>query len=282
MTRLLAQITAWLNAVMNGLGRGLLAPLIGAVPGWLSNTVVAAVTGVLLLVIFKYTSNQGAIGRVRDSIKANMLALKLFKDSMAVTVQSQGRLFKAALLLLVHAIRPMAVMIVPISLLVLQLMLWYEARPLRPGESAVVVMEINGEIGAPWPEVILEVTPAADVNIGPVRVLSNRQICWEIQARQNGKQPLVFQVDQQKIEKELAIGEGFVPVSVERPGWRWSSMMRHPRERPFAPDSVVQSIAIDYPDRSSTIIGIPWWLVYFFVASMVFALIFKPFLKVKI
>ena len=51
MTRLLAQITAWLNAVMNGLGRGLLAPLIGALPGWLSNTIVAAVTGVLLLIV---------------------------------------------------------------------------------------------------------------------------------------------------------------------------------------------------------------------------------------
>ena len=280
--RMLAQITVWLNTVMNGLGKLLLGPLIGALPGWLSNTVVAAVTGVFLLVIFKYISNQRAISRVRDSIKANMLALKLFKDSMAVTLQSQGRLFQGALLLLVHAIRPMAVMIVPISLVVLQLMLWYQARPLRPGEPAVVVMQLNGEADEPWPVVSLEATPAAEVSIGPVRVLSKREICWEIKARQNGNQPLIFQVDQEKFEKELAIGSGFMPVSVERPGWRWSSIMRHPRERPFAPDSVVQSIAIDYPDRFSGIFGIPWWLIYFFAASMVFALIFKPFLKVRI
>ena len=47
------------------LGRYLLAP-IGAMPGWLSATVIAAVTGVLMLAAFKYTSNQNAIKRVRQ------------------------------------------------------------------------------------------------------------------------------------------------------------------------------------------------------------------------
>ena len=48
------------------------------------------------MIIFKYTSNQKAIGRVRDHIKANMLALKLFKDDMSVTFKSQGRVFGGA------------------------------------------------------------------------------------------------------------------------------------------------------------------------------------------
>ena len=40
----LAQIVVWLNIVANAVGRVLLAPL-AAVPGWLSNTIVAAVLG---------------------------------------------------------------------------------------------------------------------------------------------------------------------------------------------------------------------------------------------
>ncbi len=80
MTDVLAQVAAWLNAAANVLGRFLLAP-VGVVPGWLSATVVAAVTGVLLLAVFKYTSNQRAIKRVRNDINAHLLALKLFKDS---------------------------------------------------------------------------------------------------------------------------------------------------------------------------------------------------------
>lgn len=282
MTRFLAQIIVWLNIVMNGLGRFLLAPLIGTLPGWLSNTIVAAVMGVLMLIVFKYTSNQQAISRVRDNIKANTLALKLFKDSMAVTLQSQGRLLRGALLLLVHAFRPLLVMIVPVSLILSQMALWYQSRPLRPEEFAVVIMKLAGEADASWPKVSLESTPAAEVTIGPVRVLSKREIYWEIKARENGNHSLVFRVDQDKVEKELAIGSGFMPVSLERPGWHWASILYNPREKPFPPTSVVQSISITYPDRPNWTSGTDWWIAYFFAASMVFALIAKPFLKVKI
>ena len=282
MTGFLAQIIAWLNTVMNVLGRFLLAPLIETLPGWLSNAIVAAVMGVVMLIIFKYTSDQQAISRVKDNIKANMLALKLFKDSMAVTLQSQGRLLRGALMLLVHAIRPLLVMIVPISLILAQLGLWYQARPLQAGEPAVVVMKLNGEIDAPWPKISLESMPTAELTIGPVRVVSKREIYWEIKARQNSNQPLIFRVDQEKFEKELAIGPGFMPVSLERPGWHWTSILYNPREKPFAPKSVVESISITYPDRPTWTSGTDWWIAYFFIASMVFALIAKPFLKVKI
>ncbi len=86
----LARIAAWLNAAADLLGRWLLAP-VGVVPGWLSATAIAAVTGVLLLAVFKYTSDQGAIQRVRNDIDAHLLALKLFKDSARVALRAQGR-----------------------------------------------------------------------------------------------------------------------------------------------------------------------------------------------
>jgi uncharacterized membrane protein (DUF106 family) len=124
----LTRIVSWLNIPMNALGEFLRLP-ITKLPGWLSNTVISAVVGILLLIIFKYTSNQKAIGRVRDGIKANMLALKLFKDSMAVTLRSQGQLFKGAFSLLFHAIRPMLVMIVPVLLILSQMGMWYQQCP---------------------------------------------------------------------------------------------------------------------------------------------------------
>ena len=77
-------------------------------------------------VVFKYTSNQRAIKRVRDDIKANLLALKLFKDSTAAVWQAQGRLLLGAGWLLVLALVPMAVMIVPVTLILGQLSLWYQ------------------------------------------------------------------------------------------------------------------------------------------------------------
>lgn len=281
MMNFLAQIIAWLNVPVNAVCKLLSAPM-AAVPGWVSNTAISAVTGVIMLVIFKYTSNQDAIGRVRDSIKANMLALKLFRDSISVTLSAQGQIFKGAGGLLFHAIRPMLVMLVPICLILAQMGLWYQARPLLPGEEALVIMQLNGNIDSAWPDVSIASMPAADVTIDQTRAFSERQIYWKIKARENGLNNIVFEVDSRQIEKQLVIGDGFMRTSPQRPGWRWADILLHPTEKPFGPDSVVQSISIEYPDRPGRISGTNWWLIYFFVASMVFAFIFKPFLNVKI
>jgi hypothetical protein len=283
-----AQIITWLNVVTNALGKLLLAPA-AVLPGWLSNTIISAVTGVVLLIIFKYTSNQRAIERVKDNIKANMLALKLFKDSLAVTLSSQGQLFKGALLLLIYALPPLLVMIVPVTLLLSQMALWYQVRPLMPAEQAVVVMQLDKSGDQNQPDVRLEPSPAAstghlaaEVTLGPVHVPAKHQIYWKITALEKGYQHLNFQVDGQQVQKEIAVGEGFMRVSVQRPGQQWFDIFENPAEKPFAADSPVRSIAINYPERHSFTCGTDWWVIYFFIASMLFAFVFKPFLKVKI
>ena len=276
-----AQIISWVNVLTNAFGRFFLAP-IAVLPGWLSNTIISAVTGLLLLVIFKYTSNQRAIGKIKDDIKAHMLAMKLFKDSISVTLHAEVRVFKGAFLLLFHAIPPMLVMILPISLLLAQMSLWYQSRPLLIGEAAVMTVKLNDNIEGRWPTVNIEPTPVVEVTIGPVKVFSKREICWEIKALENGKHRITLDVNRRQIEKELAIGNGFMRVSSTRPACNWANILMHPAEDPFAPDSIVQSITIDYPDRLSKTSGADWWLVYFFVASMVFALILRPIMKVRI
>ena len=143
-------------------------------------------------------------------------------------------------------------------------------------------MKLNGEIGSAWPNISIDPLCPVETTIGPVQVLSKRQIYWKIKALENGHHHLIFQVNEHQIEKELSVGDDFRRVSFQRPGWQWSDILLHPSEKPFGPDSVVQSISISYPDRLSRTSGTDWWLAYFFAASMVFALLFKPFLKVRI
>ena len=78
------------------------------------------------------------------------------------------------------------------------------------------------------------------------------------------------------------MGNGFARAGVLRPGWRWTDILLHPLEQPFRSDASVTSIEIDYPTRDSFTSGTDFWEVYFFVASMVFALLFKPLVKVRI
>jgi uncharacterized membrane protein (DUF106 family) len=277
----LAQIIVWLNALANAIGQVVLAP-VAYLPGWLSATVIAAVTGVLLLVMFKYTSNQKAIKRVRDDIKANLLALKLFKDSALVALRAQGRILVGAFWLMIYAIVPMLIMMAPVLLILGQLALWYQARPLQVGEEAVVTLKLQGDPASALPEVELQPTDAVQVTVGPVRVRSQREVCWNIQAAKEGKEQLVFRIGDQTFDKELAVGGGFMRVSPLRPGWHWSDVLLNPAEPPFGPESTVQSIEITYPERQSWTSGSNYWVIYWFIVSMVAALCFRKAFNVNI
>ncbi len=277
----LAHLTVWLNALASAVGRFALAPL-AVLPGWLSATLVAVVTGVLLLVIFKYTSNQRAIKRARDDIKANLLAIKLFKESVAVALRAQGRILWGGLRLFALSIVPMLVMAIPVVLLLGQLSLWYQARPLHVGEEAVMTVKLSGEADAPWPDVRLASSDAVEVAVGPVRVESQRELCWNVTARQAGHARLVFEADEWKCEKELAVGEGFMRVSPRRPDWDWTDALLNPWEKPSLADSPIQSIDIQYPGRDSWTAGTNHWVIYWFVVSIVAALCFRRALNVNI
>ena len=281
MTHVLAQTAAWLSAAANALARFVLAP-VGSVPGWLSATVVAAATGVLLLAVFKYTSAQGAIQRVRNDINANLLALKLFKDSTSVSLRAQGRILRGAFKLFALALVPMLIMALPVTLLLGQLALWYQARPLLVGEESVITLKLNGDASSNWPAVSLKPTDAVEVTVGPVRVQSKREVCWNVKARERGRHKLEFQVDDRIGAKELAIGDGLMRVSTQRPGWDWSAILLNPWEEPFRPDDPVRSIEMVYPERSSWTSGTDTWVIYWFVISMVAALCFRRAMNVAV
>ncbi len=281
MNAVFAWIAACLSAGADALGRPLLAPL-GVLPGWLSATLVAAATGVILLVAFKYTSNQRSIKRVRDDLDANLLALKLFKDSTAVTLRSQGRLFVGGFRLMLLALVPMLVMALPVTLLLGQLALWYQSRPLRVGEQAVLTLALGGDAKAPWPHVRLRPSNAVQVELGPVRVRSKRELCWTLKPRAAGLHRLTFDVDGRPVDKQLAVGDGLMRVSALRPGWDWEEILLNPAEAPFRPGAAVRSIAVAFPTRSSWTSGTDSWLIYWFVVSMAAALVFRRALGVKV
>lgn len=277
----MTQLVVWMNLIANAVGYVILAP-VAFLPGWLSATTVAAVTGILALIAFKYTSNQRAIKRVRNEIKANLLALSLFKDNLAVSLQAQGRILISASKLFLLALVPMLVMIIPMSLLLGQLAMWYQARPLMIGEEAVITLKLSGTPGAVLPDVVLEPSSAVESTIGPVRVPSERVVCWGIRAREDGLHILTFTHAGRNFEKELAVGGGFLRTSPLRPSWDWTDALLYPREQPFPVDSPVQSIEVDYPTRISWTAGSKSWLVYWFLASIVAAFLFRPLFNVNL
>lgn len=184
--------------------------------------------------------------------------------------------------LLMLALVPMLVMALPVVLLLAQLSLWYQARPLRVGEDAVVRLALDCADNKAWPEVTLRPTPAATVMAGPVHVRGKGELLWRIQARESGVHRLVFDTGSQSYEKELAVGDGFLRVSALRPGRDLLEVLLNPGEAPFGTGSPVRSIAIAYPERSAWTCGTDTWVIYWFAVSMVAALAFRRVLGVHV
>jgi hypothetical protein len=281
MMNILNQVVAWLDAAADAVGGPLLA-FVGTMPGWLSATIVAMVTGVLLLAVFKYTSNQDAVKKVRNGINAELLALKLFKDSPGVSLRSQGRVVAGAGKLFVLAIVPMLAMAVPVTLLLGQLSVWYQARPLKVGEETVVTVRLNGDAKGAPPPVALVPDDGFEVTLGPVRAGKLSEFCWVIKGRRDGEHKAVVRVGEASAEKQVAVGDRMMRVSALRPGWQWSDMLLYPWEAPFRPDSPFRSIQVDYPARSSWTSGTDKWVIYWFIASFVAALAFRRALNVNV
>jgi len=277
----IAQLIAWLNTGMNAMFGPLRGPM-QALPAWLSLVVVSALLGVLMLVLFKYTSPQKAIGRVRDRIKANLLAMKLFKDSVSAVLKAQGRVFAAAIMLLACSLPPVLVMILPFCLVLGQLGIWYEYRPLEVNEEAIVEMQLSGTGNNPLPPVALEQAGVVRIVVGPVRVPSEQRVYWKIQAMKPGTHELRFKVGDSLVGKRITVGSGLMPVSMKRPSLNIGDVILYPAEKPFAPSSPVQSIAISYPERSGMLTGSGNWVITLFIVSMLAALAVKPIFNVKL
>lgn len=277
---MLTNVITFLNQLADAT-LGLLLEPIRWLPGAVSIAIIGAITGLLMLVAFKYTSNQSAIKHTRDQIKANLLGLSLFKDDLRVGFGMQGRLLMWAARLLALSIVPMLVMIVPTCLILSQLALWFQARPLEKGETAIVTLRISDGSNI-LDELQLLDSPSFKITKGPVRVPAKGMICWEIEAHESGLQELVFDVKEDRVSKELAIGSSLMPVSLMKPGPVWTDALLHPEEAPFSADSPVVSIDIGYPERLSWTHGTHTWLFSWFAVSILAALVAKPLLNVNI
>ena len=169
-----------LNALLTAAASWLLAPFrdhpaIGLV-FW------SVVTGIVMTFAFGKTSNQRALRRAADNIRAQLFAVKLFKDDLVVTFQCQMKLLKSTGVRLLHSIPPMLVMIVPLLFVLTQLAMRYEYRPLLAGEQAVVAMHVKPDAWKASRDIVLDAGNGFVVETEALRDEKNATIFWRVRA----------------------------------------------------------------------------------------------------
>jgi hypothetical protein len=272
----------YLNAILTRIFDFLLAWAPGVSPFWVL-FIISGVFGVLMLVVFRHTSNQDAIRRVRDTITAELLAAKLFKDDIRVTLRAQGQLFVQSFRLLICMLRPLAVAIVPMLLILVQFGVRYEYRPVRPGESLIVSAEVAnivdlGKFTTP-PE------PSAGLRVETPALRIRKPTCveWRVRALADGDQQLRIDAGKQRITVPVKVSDKLERIAWRIPGKGFWDQLFHPGVPPIGGDGPIIGVDVRYPVRSTLVLGMDiHWVITFFILSTIIALIFKPIIKVNL
>jgi hypothetical protein len=104
---------------------------------------ISVVIGLLMVIVFRYTSDQKAIGRAKDRLKAHLLAVRLFQDQLPVVVRAYGRILRGTGSYLRLAFTPFLIAILPITFLIVQLDRYFGWMPLRPAQTFLVEAKVN-------------------------------------------------------------------------------------------------------------------------------------------
>jgi uncharacterized membrane protein (DUF106 family) len=140
-------------------------------PAW-GMICISLVTGIIMLVIFRYTSNQQGIKKAKAKVGAYILEMRLFSHDLGKMLASLGKTLLANLFYLRYMIVPLILIIVPVMIVLIQLSYRYENRPLQTGEPVIVKAVLKPDFSVletpvilQTPEDVLVETPALRISL---------------------------------------------------------------------------------------------------------------------
>jgi hypothetical protein len=243
-----------------------------------SLTAIAVVAALAMLWAFKQCSDQARIQVAKRKIRAHLLAFRLFADEPAQIFKSQWQLLVWNFRYLALMLRPTAVTIVPLALLLFHLDAVYGRRPLYAGESAIVTAQLSQASELRTMSVSLQGRGVA-VETPPLRFPTERRACWRVRAAKNESGSVQLSLPGISVMKSVQTGSPAVYLS-ERRVASLLPWLCYPGEARL-PDGPVSSIAVDYPPAELYVFGYGvHWLVWFCVVSLVAMLLFRRRLRV--
>jgi uncharacterized membrane protein (DUF106 family) len=251
---------------------------------WFGMILISLLTGLLMLFIFRHTSNQEGIRRTKNTIKARLLELRLYKDNMRVSLKAYGHILLANLKYLGHSIKPMLVMIVPILLILIQLNLWFGYRSLDVGQEAVLKIRLEETKNPLQTEIVIEPPAGISVETPALRIEELREIDWRLRALDKGVHAITLRRENQSFSKQVAVGQNRLSkISAVKAGSSFFDQTFNPGEKPLPKNMGIRSVEVAYPAPGMNLFG--WhihWLIVFFALSIIFGFGLKGFFKVEI
>ncbi|MGB7586236.1 MAG: hypothetical protein WBM11_15435 [Terriglobales bacterium] len=242
---------------------------------------MSTVIGLLMVVVFGYTSDQKAIHVAKDQLKAHLLAVRLFQDQIAVVLASYGRILRGTGRYLKLAFKPLLYVIVPLALLIVQLDRYLGFVPLETGQP--FLLSVHTTNSASLDDVSLHLPPELTATAPAVHMPSDNEVEWRLVPEKVGHYDIGIAAAGQVFSKQAVVSSGLERVSPVRFRGEFWERMLFSGELALPDNGPIQSIAVSYSARSIHFAWVDWdWIWLFFVLSLVAGFFFKSVLGIEI
>jgi hypothetical protein len=242
---------------------------------------ISLVIGLLMVVVFRYTSDQKAIHVAKDRLKAHLLALRLFQDQIPVVLRSYVRIVLATGRYLRLAFKPLLFVIVPLTFLIVQLDRYLGSMPVEAGQPFLVKVRLDNP--NTLNEASLQLPDGLSTTASAVHVPSESEVAWRVVAEKPGEYKVNVQAADQTFSKRVVVGTGLSRLSPVRLRGKFWERIFVSGEPALPGNNPIESINVQYPARNIAFAGFEWnWIWLFFVLSLAAGFLFKSILGIEI
>lgn len=268
--------------IINSIFRILFYPFDNVDPAW-GMIWISFITGILMLIIFRLTSNQDGIIKSKAKVSAYILEMRLFNHDLGKMLAALGKTLAANILYLRFMIVPLIFIIVPVLIVLIQLSYRYENRPLQNGERIIIKALFKEHFPVMDTLVTLRAPEAIVLETKALRIESLHEVNWRISSHKSGNYELIFHVNGKEYAKSLHAEEGLSVLSSRRTGSSFFSLLLNHSEPRLPADSPFTSLQVSYPERTLKIMGFEFhWIIWFFIFSIISGYAFKGVFRVEL
>ena len=270
---------------------------LAALSPWWALFISAVVFGVLMVFAYGYVSNQSAIRRVKNDITSYILETFLFRYDTVLSLKAQLKLFFAGAKYAALALGPILILAVPCIFLLAHMNLRLGYRPLHPGESKLLSVELERGSNLQGVSIVAlngsGVTEAKSSTIainGIVRTPKESRAVGRVVALEAGVQTIVLPGGETS-EVVVDTKEGSLSRSTARPlgvsltrnDWLTAFLSPNGAARQVIESKEVSSVFLTYPERDYELLGMQLtWILPFLVISIVAGFIGSKFLGIAV
>jgi hypothetical protein len=251
---------------------------------WVGMAVIAAITAVIFLYIYKYTSNQTQIKKYKEKIKGHFLEVRLYKDIPRLIFKAEWNAMKSNFLYLRYVLVPLVIMIPIFIIFLIQLWPYYNYNQFDSGETTLVKVKLSENAAPEELNLKLAVPAGLSIDSPPLRMGKEKEVDWRIRVEKKGTYDLTFtKPDGATFTKVLKAGDRIERVSQKRPGPGIMDQISYPNEAPYPSSLNVASVELAYDNTPGHFYAMgKFWLIPYLLLAIIFAFALKGLLRVEI